>query len=74
MAQASTSVTSTLPRVGLCAVTLPPNGPSIQTFEMPDNGLLVAYDRGTWTREQIDGWVRIYFGDYELVQPAEGGA
>lgn len=73
MAHASMSVTSALPLVGLCAVTLPKTGPTIHMLPM-DSGLIVAYDKDTWTREQIDGWVRIYVGDYELVEPATAGA
>jgi uncharacterized protein (AIM24 family) len=74
MAHAITSVTSTLPRVGICAVTLPQDGPSIHVFQL-DGGHLIAYDRNTWKPEQIHGWAQMRFGDYELVQPApEAGA
>lgn len=75
MAQPSTPVsTANLPAVGLCAVTLPADGPSIHILPMPDNGHLVAYDKHTWTRDQIDGWVRLYVGgDYQLIEPAKGG-
>lgn len=74
MAQLSTSVTTAeLPRVGICAVTLPKTGPTIHMLNV-DGGTLVAYDRDTWTPAQIDGWVRIYLGDYELVEPATGRA
>lgn len=75
MAHASTSVsTTTLPLVGLIALTLPADGPSIRMQEMPDQGYIVAYDRNTWTAEQVAGLMRIHLGDIELVQAPAGGA
>lgn len=74
MAHASTSVTSALPLVGLCAVTLK-TGPSIRILDMPSlGGYIVAYDRDSWSRPLIERYVRMYLGDYELVEPATGGA
>jgi hypothetical protein len=73
MAYATTSVSTVLPRVGICAVTLPPDGPSIHLYEL-DGGHLIAYDKNTWDAEQIHAWAQMRFGDYELVQPAKDGA
>lgn len=75
MAQPSMSVTSALPVVGLCAVTLPADGPTINILKMPHNGHIVAYDKHTWSRTQIEELMQLHFGDYELVQAApEDGA
>jgi hypothetical protein len=71
MAQLSMPVTSTLPAVGLCAVTFK-DGPSIRILEM-EIGCLVAYDRDTWTREQVEGLMQLRVGDFELVEPAKAG-
>ena len=75
MAQPSTSVTSALPKVGIFPTTFPADSPTIRILNMPGNGHVVAYDRDTWTADQIDGLMRLRFGDYELVEaPAEEGA
>lgn len=72
MAQPSTSVISALPAVGICPVTFR-DGPTIRIYEL-DGGHLVAYDKHTWPRELIDDYARMYFGDYELIEPAKDGA
>lgn len=75
MAHASTPVSTALPAVGLFPLNLPADGPTIQILEMVDvNSYLIAYDEATWTRDQIDGYIRMYLGDYQLVEAPEGGA
>lgn len=76
MAHATTSVTSTLPAVGLFPVAIPAGQPTIQVLEIEEtNNFLIAYDRDTWTPEQIHGLAGLRFGAYETVDmPARGGA
>jgi hypothetical protein len=75
MAHATTPVTTTRPTlVGLCGVTLPADSPSIRLQEMPTGGYIVAYDKHTWTAEQVAGLMRMHYGDIEIVTAAEAGA
>jgi hypothetical protein len=73
MTRTSAPVSTALPAVGLCGVTLPADGPSIRILHMTDlDGYIVAYDKHTWTVAQIEDLVRIYLGDFQLVEPADG--
>lgn len=75
MAQPSTAVISDLPAVGLFPLNLPADGPSIQIMEIENtNSYLIAYDRNTWTVDQIHGWASMRFGAYETVELDEAGA
>jgi hypothetical protein len=76
MAHTTTPVTTTpLPAVGILAMDLPADGPSILIREMPYGGdYIVAYDRNTWTRDLVEGYVHMYVGDYDLVEPPKAGA
>lgn len=76
MTQTPTPVTSTpLPAVGILTMDLPSDGRSIVIREMPYGGdFIVAYDRNTWTQDLVEGYIRMYVGEYQLIEAPKGGA
>jgi hypothetical protein len=42
--------------------------------EMPNGGYLIAYDKHTWTADQVASLMRMHLGDIEIVTAAQGGA
>lgn len=76
MAHATTSVTSTPIRIGLCGVTLPAGTPPLRTLEAPSlGGWFAAYDTNRMTEDDALAYLRGIIGPHlDIVRAAEGGA